>query len=212
MGSATEEMKQQNFVVACGWSENADLTFLSDQKHLIIFVKDGYSLFKANAELLTNRLANISKKTTIIIAHPDSPYMDAIANMDDNKKGKPESQRSDSLQAVRLLQEIQQKLASDDQGDISLLNRVTFMGHHNVPTWTGFVGDDIARVNLYPTRPYRGSLLCLTGQKNGKQDSGMVYKGALTDCDEILAEAKKDPRNNLWNYQLPSTMPDLRQG
>lgn len=184
--------------IECRWSTNMDTDFLESQKYLTIFLKDGYSFFKANAELLTRRFADPNKTTKILIVHPDSPYIDAVAAMDDRKKGHPESQRSDCLQAVQFAQNVRAALNSIGK---DCIDRVAIKGHDSVPTWNGFIGDDTAIVNLYPTRPYRGPLPTLTAKKGDD-----MYQWAIDDCVALTADAK-----DLWSYSLPAGLPDLRR-
>jgi hypothetical protein len=186
--------------VTCALSKPAASDFLSGQRNLVIFLKDGYSFFKANAELLTQRLADPSKRTTLIIVHPDSLHLKAIADMDPHKAGKPEVQQSDCQQAVRLLHEIRANLKTEYKGDCA--ERTTFIGHDLVPTWNGFVGDELAIVNLYPTRSYRGPLVSFTAFKDGENGADILYVNARTDCEEIVREAGQNARSNLWNYAL----------
>jgi hypothetical protein len=195
-------------LVDCDWSANMNSEFLFAQENLTIFLKDGYTFFRANAEILTRRFADPAKTTRVIIVHPDTPFMDAVASMDDKKKSFPESQRSDCLQAVRVMHEIREKLLADLGTDCA--NRVKFIGQDNVPQGNYFIGDDTAIINLYPTRPHRGSLLSLRAKKNRNREDRLLYQWVLDDSNAILKQAQ--PEDNLWNYRLPSPLLDLRAG
>ena len=133
--------------------------------------------------------------------------MDAIANMDNKKKGIPELQRSDCMQVVKILQEIRTNLFTESQDDCT--RRVSFIGQNNVPTWNGFVGDYEAVINLYPTHPSRGQQASLKAKKDGLPSEEMMYQWAADDCVSI-ARGTDPVKDNLWNYQLPSSLPDLR--
>lgn len=198
----------KNAVVACGWSQNIPPNFIEQQRNLVLFFKDGYSFFKTNAELLTRRLANSEKSTIILIVHPDSSAMNAIANMDDHKAGHPESQQSDCLQAIKVMQGIRNKLLGDGKGDCA--ERTAFVGHHLVPTWNGAIGDNQAFVNLYTTRPYRGKLASLHVYENGA-DGGAFFSFYVEDCKGIVCASVPERGSDLWSYQLPKELADLRR-
>ena len=188
-------------------SQNADPTFLLAQKELTIHMKDGYSFFRANAKLLTERFSDPTKTTNIIVVHPDSHNMMAVADMDDNKL--THTQRSDCLQAVKVLHGIRDTLQAEGQ---DITERVMFVGQDNVPTWNGFVGDKKAMINLYNTRPYRGKLPSIKAVRNGKPSSAMMYQWAVDDTVGRLPILQATrPDSNLWSFKLPAEFADLRR-
>ena len=196
--------QQENPAVtdSCNLSKNADPAFLAEQKELVVFLKEGYSFWGANAELITRRFADPDKKTTVIIVHPESKLLDAVGAMDPAK----ESQRSDCLETVRILQMIRDVVIANgsEKAKQSFNARVTFIGHHYVPSWNGFIGDHVATANIYDTGPApRGAMPSMTV-------GGEIKDRFLQNIRSLLDEAKADPSANLFNYQIPDDHRDVR--
>ena len=191
-------------IVAGGMSTNMDPTFLEAQNDLVIFLKEGYSFWGANAELIARRFANPQKTTTVVIVHPDSGSMPQVAEMDRLKT--QAIQRSDCIETVRILQTIRDVVRQQGSAEAkdSFDDCVTFVGHHYVPSWNGCVGDTQAVANFYDTGPApRGSM------------PSMTVEGALRDrfhqnCKDIVAACKMDPATNLFDFHIPADHTDLR--
>lgn len=189
---------------------------------LTIFMKDGYSFFRANKELLTRRF-RAGRPTRIIIVHPDSPQMPAVANMDDGKAGAEwEKQWHDCLDAIAIMQGIRQEILSDTNGAVDIKETVQFVGHDQVPTWAGIVTDELVIRDLYRTMPYRGTLRRTIArrvnpddkkaQRTAKKYFGEAWRANLNWAAAIYNESVAEmdyflgpdaPVHNLWDYQLP---------
>ncbi len=187
--------------VQIGYSRPVEQDFLLSARELTILLKDGYSFFRANAAVLKERFKDASKKTTIVIVHPDSPNLTAIASMDIEKAGKPDVQKNDCLQAIACLHKIMDEILTE--GTLSredLESRVAFIGHDFVPTYNGFIGDDLAIINHYTTRAYRGPLVSMRVARQDP-DHGLLYEAFRKDIAEIVRNARA-PRHNLWKFTL----------
>lgn len=190
------------------WSKPVEKEFLETAEELTIFLKDGYTFFKANAEVLKNRFADPTKKTRVIIVHPDSPNIRAVSSMDPKKSGRSTKpfkrskfyiQKEDCFKAIDALHQLRRELLDEGRGDCA--ERVEFIGHPFVPTWNGFahVGDGKGKIiiNDYSTIPERTNLLA----KEAVQGS-LAYDKRYGELGEIVREAGKDSVSNLWKYPL----------
>ena len=190
------------------WAGTVDNTFILDQRHLSILLKDGHTFFGTRAETLRERFRRYhgsnreSGSTSILILHPEYQHMAAVADMDPQKKGHPEKQRADCLRAIRTMHGIREYLDSEGIPDIE--KKVRFAGYRMVPAWNGFLGTTHAFIHLYHTAPYRGVLRTLRIPTKGRAGRAVEwYEEYLGDYAEIIRTAEEeDPGCNLWNYNL----------
>jgi hypothetical protein len=135
-----------------------------------------------------------------MIVHPDSKHLAAIAAMDPQKV----DQKKDCLDAIKVMMEIREDIQRRTNQDIAKSKKISFLGYEQVPTWTGFIGVKEAQIYLYPTRPYRGDLVCLrvaSLQGNRRYDA-LIYDSYKKDFDELMRGATSNPtRFDLWNHR-----------
>lgn len=184
------------------WAGKIDDVFILEQRHLRIFLKDGFTFFKNKYDSLKKRLSNARRATSILILHPDYEHMKAVADMDTEKKGRAEIQREDCLTAIRTLHKIRDELLRDKNVDIA--QTVDFVGYRSIPTWNGFIGTTEAIIHLYPAKRYRGDLKTL--RINAKDKDGNTaewYQKYQEEFDEIMRITKAEyADSNLWAYIL----------
>lgn len=172
------------------------------ERCLSILFKDGYSFFESNEALLEKRMRDLTKKTTLLLFHPDSPHMAAVESMDPHKAQSPGEQRRDCISAIQRMQKIKAKL--EGEGDKGLTSRFGFVAYNCVPTWVGYIGEDWLRISIYRTCPYRGHLLTLdTSEQGGTQSTASVYRWFKKDYQDLLDKHRGNTWD-LWLYQQPS--------
>jgi hypothetical protein len=184
---------------------NISSDWLAAQNNLVVLMKDGYSFFKANRDVFTGRFADPDKTTTILINHPDTPFIDAITDKDYHKT--EESQRNDFMQTVLLIQDI---AASIKQSGIE--PNAGFLGYDDVATENIFLGDDEAVKKSYPTQSYRGPLEGVMIDARQSDEARAAFNRAAATCTALVNglkvtvgnEVKQRPAaRSLWNYDIP---------
>jgi hypothetical protein len=173
-----------------------DDDFLRSGNNLIVKMKDGKSFFPRKVRVIEERVRG-NLKTTVVILHPDSEDIAAVAGMDDTKRGKPRLQRQECEEAIAEMHKLRDRLSQDS---INAEELIDFIGYRFVPTWVGFIGDEIAYVHLYFTAPYRGSLNTLCLAKGEATSTKNWYWSYVRDVDETIRHAKELSDWNLWNY------------
>jgi hypothetical protein len=184
------------------WGEHVSEEFLLAQRSLWIVFKDGYSFFEDAARIaqLKERFRNPALTSRIQIVHPDFKFLEAVRSMDDKKV----DQRGDCLRAIKAMQAIRSQLKSEV--DIHTSGRVEFIGHHSIPTWTGFIGDELAFVSTYFTRPWRGKLNTLVLRRSDEEGRPLpYYREMLFDVEDLWRnERERRGFASLFDYPVPA--------
>ena len=189
---------QADAPAALTWAGQVDIKFLLEEQDLWIVLKDGHTFFTDRREALAQRLAGSDLKTTIMILHPDYAHIAAVADMDPNKRGKPDMQVKDCRFAVQTLHDLRNRLIADGRDDIA--KTVKFIGYRQVPVWIGFIGNSQAIVHIYCTHPYRGKLPTIKCQRDGA--NSVLFDWYKTDVGQLERDTTNSTEPyNLWNYK-----------
>lgn len=186
--------------VHAAWKAYAPEQFVVTQRRLWILLKDGYSFFRSDArrKQLISRFKDQRLQTCILIVHPDFEHLAAVESMDSAKVSR-KAQRRDCLAAIDAMQGIRKELLADGV-DIAASTNVEFVGYHKVPTWTGYVGDDIAYVSHYFTRTDRSDLNTIVAKRTDAGGAPLDYFAEMMkDLDKIHRDERHEP--SLWSYE-----------
>ena len=86
---------------------------------------------------------------------------------------------------------------------IDVTSRVEFHGYSLVPTWTGFVGDSLAYVSFFFTRPHRGELPTLVIKKEGEKNARTEFFSAFeNEFEELWRHTVSKGAVSLFKLQL----------
>jgi len=180
------------------WSGDVPKEFIKSQQRLRIMWKDGFSFLGKRESELKERFRETHFKTQILIVHPKFQFMGAIAQMDPYK-GTADKQVADCHSAIATMQKIREELRNEN---IDIRERVEFFGYSLVPTWNGYIGDSLAYVSLYFTRPYRGGLNTLEIVATSDQSKTTPYYDSMqNEFDEIFRDMSE--KVSLFDYKLP---------
>ena len=182
------------------WSGRYPRDFIASQSTLRLMLKDGCTFFKERRQELLERFKNPDLETKILLLHPDSHFMEAIAHMDDGKMNKPHLQVSDCKQAIKTLQKMRTDLLAEG---IDIQNRVQVMGYVSVPTWSGAIGSSLGYAGFFFTRPYRGNLNFLVFKK--AEDNGLetaLYEAFDREFEELWRYAVSQGGVSLFEYPI----------
>jgi len=192
--------------------------FIERTKDLRVMFKDGYSFFDERPDAFVRRFRNQNLHTTVLIVHPESPVLGAVASMDPKKDGPRQNddpnrkedgptQKGDCLSAVRAMKRIRDELKGEN---IDIARRVDFYGYDSVPTWTGFLSDTKAYLSLYPSSPHRGELLTLEVGAGDDSAWAVFFERYSSDFQDVLRHASH--RRSLFDYAAENESAVLRGG
>jgi hypothetical protein len=198
--STNKDTIKTNFL----WNGSDIDEFILKEKELLIFLKDGYTIFSKKYNLLLRRFQDPTLLSKVMILHPDYEYMGAVAGMDPFKIGNPNIQKGDCMKAISAMHQMRKQIKIEKAEDIS--KRIVFGGYRAVPTWNGYIGDSKAIIHLYPTVAFRGNLPSLeivaNNNTGGQTDWYRIYKN---EWEQIERDLEKQPGSNLWKYNLQSS-------
>lgn len=182
------------------WVGKIPEDFLQSQQVLRIMLKDGRSFFSGRSEELKTRFRNPAFRTRILVLDPEYKHMKAVAEMDD-RKIESAKQIQDCRFAISTMQRIREELLSEG---IEIKDRVAFRGYSLVPTWTGFIGESLAYVSFFFTRPHRGDLPTLVIRRQGENRALTEFYDAFdTEFDELWRMTDPDTgAASLFDYKL----------
>ncbi|QPF85167.1 hypothetical protein IC762_02190 [Bradyrhizobium genosp. L] len=175
-----------------------DDEFIRGGRNLVVKLKDGKSFFPKRIGTLESRVRN-KLQTTVLIFHPESEHLSAVADMDNNKRGRPYIQKQDSEAAIRQMHAMRDRLSADG---VRTEEFVEFIGYRFVPTWVGFLGPEIAYIHLYFSHPYRGPLNTLGIVKGYDDSTTNWYASYDRDIEETVRQAKEELGWNLWEHRI----------
>lgn len=182
------------------WAGAIDEKFFLSQKDVICFMKDGKTLFDDRSAFLKSRFRQPGFKTKIFIVHPDFEHIGAVAAMDEYS-GEKKIQRSNLLNAIRTMNQIRSEIKLENGFDCR--GTVSFVGYNFVPTWVGFIGNDIAYIHLYYSRPYRGYLNTLVIPARDGERATPWYRNYKDDFEQIERITMEKNSHSLWDYTIP---------
>lgn len=179
--------------------------WLAAQKNLTVMMKDGYTFFQHNRNIFAERFSNSDKTTTILINNPDTPFIDAIAEKDLHKTS--ETQRSDFMQTILLLQDIFAAVAQT-----GIQPNAKLLGYDAVGTDNIFLGDHEVIQKFYRTPSYRGPLMGVAADAWQSNEAGVIFMAAAETCialaDGQIVTVKNEikqrpPARDLLSYNVP---------
>jgi hypothetical protein len=202
----TEDIQKQVFAAGLVgafplWLGRVPEEFLDSEVYLRIMLKDGYTFFSERKEALKKRFRQAHFHTKILILHPESPYIPAVAQMDPVKETHSDRQVNDCLLAIKTMQTIRRELMSEESIDIA--ERVEFLGYPFVPTWNGFIGSSLSYISFFFTRPYRGELNTLVIRRTNDRGQETNFFGAMfREYEEIWRHVLDLEGSKLFEYEI----------
>ncbi|HEY6640543.1 hypothetical protein [Povalibacter sp.] len=182
------------------WSGRVPADFMLTEPSLRVMLKDGRSFFKEREADLKDRFRRNGFRTTILILHPDSPYMGAVARMDHVKADDVYKQVKDCHYAIEAMQKIGSELLKEG---VDIRKNVDFLGYPFVPTWTGFIGESLAYVSMFFTRPHRGDLNTIVIRKHDDRgEETQFYKAMSREYEEIRRHIQDSEEASLFDYSI----------
>ncbi len=118
--------------------------FLREQKELIIVLSDGRTWTSIYIPFLKERFKDKTKKTTIILLHPDSTEIEAWAHKTEYTVVGLKSKIS---QTIRALVDTKKEVEGQNV-DIENVN-LEILGHKSLNPYSVYLGDDQAIITLY---------------------------------------------------------------
>ena len=147
-------------------------------------------------EGLKKRFREADLFTRIMVLDPNYRHIDVVADMDPEKKGRPELQRKNCELAIAIMNRIKTELGQDG---ITIDDRVQFISYRVVPTWTGFLGDNLSYIGFYFARPYRGNLnFVVVKRHNPGLDPSTFHGGFEVDFDDLWRISEDEGSRSLF--------------